>query len=130
MRANDGLVFIRIVKSLWIAQIRDVHCRNVVAKSQCKVGQFAILGNVGVDGNTVLCLVSQINKQFCYALIAIGILALRIYHPDLAEGHGTKCCQLLFGSGKPSMDLRGKSSTLWVTWDEFDILNTATLINC
>lgn len=53
---------------------------------------------------------SEVVEEFCYALLAGGVVAERINDPDLAE---VNCCC--------------ESGGFWVSWDELHILNSTSL---
>lgn len=58
MRSDDGLVFVRVVETLDIVEVRDVQCRDVVAERQGKVGELAVVREIRVDGDGFLGLVT------------------------------------------------------------------------
>lgn len=83
MRSNDGLLLIRIVKTLDVVEVRDIESRDVVAEGDCEVGELSVVGDVGVDGERVLGFVAEIVEEFGDTLVALGVFAERVDDPDL-----------------------------------------------
>lgn len=78
MGADDGLVFIRIVETLRVLEVRDIDGCNVVAECQSKVGPFAILGDIRVDGDGILGFVSEVDEKLGSPLLALRVLSERL----------------------------------------------------
>jgi hypothetical protein len=57
--ADDGLGFVWVVEADGVVEVGDVYCGDVVAEGEGEVGEFSVVGDVGVDGDGVLCLVAQ-----------------------------------------------------------------------
>lgn len=110
--ADDGLLFIWVVESLDVVEVRNVEGRNVVAQRQGEVGQLAVVGDVRVDGNAVFCLGTEVDEQLGHALSAVCVLAERVDDPDLSRVHGGREC-----------------SGLGVARDELDVLDSAAVGN-
>lgn len=102
----------------------------MVTKGNGKVSPFAIIGDVGIDGDRVFGFVSKIVEKFSHALLAIGILSEGVDNPDLAGVDGT---MVLFSScfveacTFGGFNSRSKRGTLLVAGDKLNILNTAAL---
>jgi len=72
-----------------------------------------VVGGVLLDGDGVTGLGTKVVQQLGDTGLAVGVLALGVDDPDLAE-----------------MDGRGKSSTLRVTGNVLHVLDTAALHSC
>lgn len=131
VRADDGLVLIRVVEALDVLQVGDVESGNVAADSDGEVGALAIRGDLGVDGGGVLGLVTEVVEELSNTLVAIGILAEGVDDPDLAGANSTVVCmsesRQEHTHWNVKMNLRGKGSRLRVAGDELDILDSLTL---
>lgn len=110
MRADDGLVLIRVIQTLHVAQVADVQRRDMVGRRQRKVGEPAVLGEVGVDGDGVAGLGAKVVQQLGDALVALRVLAEGVDDPDLAE-----------------VDGGGEGGALRVARDELDVLDAAAV---
>jgi hypothetical protein len=113
VRPDDRLILIRVIKTDWVVQVRNIDSSDVVAKCESEVSELAVIRNIGVDGKCILRLVAETDEKFCNTLAAIGVLAERVDDPDLARN-----------------DSSGESGGLRVAWDELDVLDTATLCDC
>jgi hypothetical protein len=69
-----------------------------------------IRGGNSLDGDGVTSLGAQVKQKLCNARLALGVLALRVDDPNLAEVDGSS-----------------ESSAFGVARDVLDILDTATL---
>jgi hypothetical protein len=88
VRSNDGLLLIGIIKTLDVIKVRDVKSGDVVTERDGEVGEFSVVGNVGVDGEGVLGFVAEIVEEFGDTLVAFGVFAEGVDDPDLAGSHG------------------------------------------
>lgn len=93
MRSNNGLFLIRVVKTLGVAEIRDVVGGNVVAHRDGEVGPLPVVRNLRVDRRGLLGVLAKVGQQFSRTLGAVLVLAERVYDPDLAGADGTGTCQ-------------------------------------
>lgn len=84
VRSNDGLLLIGIIKTLDVVEVRDVESCDVVAERDGEVGEFSVVGDVGVDGEGVLGFVAEIIEEFGDTLVALGVFAEGVDDPDLA----------------------------------------------
>lgn len=50
VRADSGLILIRVIKTLDIVQITNIQSSDVVGSGQSKVDEAAVLGDVGAVG--------------------------------------------------------------------------------
>ena len=110
MRSNNRLILFRIIQTNRITQIADVKRRDMVSISEGEVSKLAIVGDVGVDGDIILSLWTEVDQKFSDALLAGGVCAEGVDDPDFAGCDGC-----------------GESCGLGVTWDELDVLDTATV---
>lgn len=90
VRADDGLRLVGVIQALNVAEVRNVESSDVVAEGKREVGPFAVVGNVGVDGDRVLGLLAEIVEELSDTLLAVGVLAEGVDDPDLARMDGTK----------------------------------------
>ena len=110
MRSNNRLILLRIIQTNRIAQIADIKRRDMIAISEGEVSKFAVVGDVGVDGDIVLSLWTEVDKKLGHTLLAGGVCAEGVDDPDFAGCDG----------GRESGGLR-------VPWDELDVLDAATV---
>jgi hypothetical protein len=110
VRTGDTLVFIRVIETLDVVEVRDVERSDVVAESKSEVGPLAVIRDVRVDGKVVAGLGAEVVKEFSNTTLAIGVRAERVDDPDLA------------GTNSSS-----KSSGLRVARNELDVLDTLTI---
>lgn len=89
MRSNDGLLLIRIIKTLDVIEVRDVKSSDVVAERDGEVGELSVVGDVGVDGERVLGFVTEIVEEFGDTLVALGVFAEGVNDPDLAGANSS-----------------------------------------
>lgn len=54
VRADGGLILIRVIKTLDIVQVADVQGSDVVGSSESQIDEAAILGDVGAVGRWAL----------------------------------------------------------------------------
>jgi hypothetical protein len=59
VRSNDWLILVGVIKTNGVVKVRDVHSGDVVAECEGEVGEFAVVRDIGVDGNGVLCLFTK-----------------------------------------------------------------------
>ncbi len=85
MGSDNGLVLVRVVEALGVLEVGDVESSDVVTKGQGEVRPLAVIRDVGVDGDGLLGLVSQVVEQLGRTLLAVGVLAERVNYPDLAR---------------------------------------------
>ena len=109
VRSYNALIFIGVVKTLDVVEVRDVQRRDVVAEGEGEVGELAVAGDVGVDSKVLPGTRAEVKEQLCDALVAVGVLTERVDNPDLARAY----------SG-------GEGSGLFVAGNELDILDTLT----
>lgn len=88
MRANDGLRLFGVIQALDVAEVGNIESGDVVSKGKRKVGPFAIVGDVGVDGDGVLSLLTKVVEELGNTLLALGVLAEGVDDPDLARVDG------------------------------------------
>ena len=88
VRPDDGLLLLRVVEALHVAQVRNVKGRDVVAERDGEVGELAVVADVRVDGDGLLGLVAQVVEELCGALLAVGAFAEGVDDPDLAGCDG------------------------------------------
>lgn len=110
MGADGGLDSVGVVETLDVVQIGDVERSDVVGGRQGEVGEAAVLCDVRVDGDGVAGFLAEIVEELGDTLRAVGVEAERIDDPDLSE----------VNSG-------GDGSSLLVSRDELDVLDTATV---
>lgn len=84
MGTNDGLLLIGVVEALHIVQVGNIQRSDVVAESEGKVGVFAVVGNVRVDGDRLLGLGTELIEKLSHALLAVGVFAEGVDDPNLA----------------------------------------------
>lgn len=89
MRANDGLLDAGVIETLDVVEIRDVESSDVVAEGKSEVGKLAVVGQVGVDGNRVLGLLSEIVEKLSDTLLTVGVATEGVDDPDLARVNST-----------------------------------------
>jgi hypothetical protein len=89
MRSDDGLLLIGVIEALDVVEVGNVESSDVVAKSDGEVGELAVIGDVRVDGNRVLGLVTEIVEKLSDTLVALGVLAEGVDNPDLARTDST-----------------------------------------
>lgn len=107
---NGGLDDVGVVEALDVVEVGDVEGGDVVSGSQGEVGEAAILGEIGVDGDGVAGLLAKVVEELNGALLAVLVGAEGVDDPDLSE-----------------VDGGGDGSRLLVTGDELDVLDTATV---
>jgi hypothetical protein len=110
VRSGNTLVCIWIIQSLDVVEVGDVEGGDVVAQCQGEVGEFAVVGDVGVDGEIVACARPEVEEQFGDALLALRVLAERVDDPDLAR-----------------TDSGREGGGFFVAWDELDVLDASTV---
>lgn len=65
VRADSGLVLIRVIKTLDIVQITDVQSSDVIGSGQSEIDEAAVLGDIGAVGSIVsVCDYFQ-GERFC-----------------------------------------------------------------
>ena len=89
MRADDGLILIRIVQTLDIVEVGDIKGGDVAADGDGKVGPLAVVRNVRVDGGGLLGLVAELVQDLGNTLLAVLVLAVRVDDPDLTGANST-----------------------------------------
>src|SRR5689334_9475273 len=109
MWSNDWLILIWIIEALGVLEVRDIDGGNVVSEGDCEVGEFSVVGDVGVDGECVLGLLGEVDEEFSNTLLAGGVFAGWVDDPDLTGSDG----------GSESGGFR-------VSWDELDVLDTTS----
>lgn len=50
VRSNNRLVFVGIIETNRIIQVRDIDCCNVVSKGKGEISEFTIVADIRVDG--------------------------------------------------------------------------------
>lgn len=109
VRSDDWLNFIWVVKTLDVAEVRNVEGSDVVSKSDGEVGELSVIRDVRVDSKSVLGLWTEGIEELCNTLLARRVLAERVDDPDFT-------CD---NSGS-------ESSGFVVSWDELDVLDTTS----
>lgn len=89
VRSDDGLLLIRIIKTLDVVEVRDVESGDVVAERDGEVGELSVVGDVGVYGERVLGFVAEIPEEFGDTLVALGVFAEGVDDPDLAGANSS-----------------------------------------
>ena len=107
---NDGLLLIGVIETLDVVEVRDVESSDVVTKSDGEVGKLAVVRDVGVDGDRLLSLGAEAVEKLSNTLVALGVLSEGVDDPDLTRANGSS-----------------DGSSLLVTGDKFDVLNTLTV---
>lgn len=108
--ADGGLDGVGVVETLDVVEVRDVEGGDVVGGGQGEVGEASVGGQIGVDGNGVTGLLAEVVEELNGTLLAVLVGAEGVDDPDLSE-----------------VDGGGDGSRLLVTWDELDVLDTATV---
>lgn len=88
MRSNDGLSLVRVIQALDVVEVRNIQRSDVVAESEGKVSQLAVVANIRVDGDGFLGLFTEIVEELCDTLLAVGIGSEGVDDPDLARVDG------------------------------------------
>lgn len=60
--SNDALIFIGVVETLDVVEIRDVERSDVVADGKSEVGELAVVSDVGVDGEALAATRAEIEE--------------------------------------------------------------------
>jgi hypothetical protein len=110
VRADDTLVLIGIVETLDVLEVGDIESGDVVAQREREVGEFSVVGDVAVDGEVVACTGAKVEEELGDTTLAAWTGAEGVDDPDLAGSDG--------GSER---------SGLWVTRDEFDVLDSSAV---
>ena len=90
--SNDGLSLLRVVEALDVVQVGDIQSSDVVSESQSEVSELAVIRDVRVDGNGLLCLVSKVVQELSNTLVALRILAEGVDDPNLSSLHSSNHC--------------------------------------
>jgi hypothetical protein len=90
VRSNDGLNLVRVIQTLRGIEVGDVESSDVVSVGDGKVSPLAIIADIRVDGNGILCLVAEAVEELCNTWLAIGILALWVDDPDFSRDDSTE----------------------------------------
>lgn len=75
MGTDDWLNLIRVVEALDVLSILDVEDSNVIGGGQAEVQVTTVLAEVGVDGNDIPGLWTEIIKKLSSTLGTIGLSA-------------------------------------------------------
>lgn len=110
VRADGGLLLIRVIQTLDVRQVRNVERGDVVGGRECQVDELSVLSEIRVDGGRVAGLWSEIVEQLRDTLVAVGIELEGVDDPDLAK-----------------MDSGREGSRVGVSGNELDILDSATV---
>lgn len=86
--SDDALVFIRVIETLNIIEVRNIKRSNMVADCKRKVGELAVIGYVRVDGKVFASTRAKVVKQLCDSLVAVGVFAEGVDDPDLTRANG------------------------------------------
>src|SRR5690242_12008848 len=86
---DDALVFIGVIETLNIVEVRDIERSNMVADCKRKVGELAVIGYVRVDREVFASTRAKVVKQLCDSLIAVGVFAEGVDDPDLTTANGS-----------------------------------------
>jgi hypothetical protein len=84
VRSNDGLILVGVVEADGVIEVRNVYGGDVVAEGEGEVGKLAVVGDIGVDGDGVLCLFTEGDELLGNTLFAIGVVAEGVDDPDYA----------------------------------------------
>lgn len=85
MRADDWLVFVGIIETDGIVQVGDIDCGNVVSEREGEVSEFAVVRDIGVDGDGILSLFAEGDEFLGDTLFAGRIVAEWVDNPDCAR---------------------------------------------
>lgn len=107
---DGGLDGVGVIETLDVVKVGDVEGSDVVGGGQGEVGEAAVLGEIGVDGNGVTGLLSEVVEELNGTLLAVLVGAEGVDDPDLSK-----------------VDGGGNGSRLLVSGDELDILDTTTV---
>jgi chlorite dismutase len=88
VRSDDGLLLIRVVETLHVGEVRDIKGSDVVSEGNGEVRETAVVRDVRVDSDGLLCLVAEVVEEFGDTLVAIGAGAEGVDDPDFARAYG------------------------------------------
>lgn len=111
VRSDNWLYFAVGIESLDVVEIGYVQLIDVVGSGGRNIHVFGVFGDGGEDGDGVAGLLAEIEEELAHTGLARDrVGSLWVDDPDLPKANGSRYC-----------------STLLVSWNELDILDTAAV---